>query len=55
MNEDVEGSSRVGEGVGVEGYDVKEFQFGWNEDIVDLEFKKGLSKIKIMLKFYFSI
>ena len=46
MNEDVEGSGRVGEGVGVEGYDVKEFQFGWNEDKVDLEFKTGQSQIK---------
>ena len=42
-------------GVEGEGNHVQEFQFGWNEDNVDLEFKKGLSKIRIMLKFYFNL
>ena len=51
MHKDVEGSGRVGEGVGGEGDDVKEFQFGWNEDKVDLEFKTGQSQKRDNLLF----
>ena len=55
MAKDLEGSGRDVKDVEGEGDYVQEFQFGWNEDKVDLEFKKGLCEIRILLKFYFSI
>ena len=49
MAEDVEGSvSHGGEFVG-EADHVEEFQFGWNEDSVDLEFKTGHIKYETSL------
>ena len=49
MAEDVEGSvSHGGEFVGEEDH-VEEFQFGWNEDSVDLEFKTGHIKYETSL------
>ena len=42
MAEDVEGSSGVVvDGLDGVGHDGEEFQFGWNEDKIDLEFKTG--------------
>ena len=55
MAEDVEGSvSHGGEFVGEEDH-VEEFQFGWNEDSVDLEFKTGHTKYETHLSKMFNL
>ena len=49
MAEDVEGSVSHGGEFGREEDHVEEFQFGWNEDSVDLEFKTGHTKYETHL------
>ena len=50
MAEDVEGSASHGEESRSEEDHVEEFQFGWNEDSVDLEFKTGHKICNICFK-----
>jgi hypothetical protein len=55
MAEDVEGSvSHGGESRSEEDH-VEEFQFGWNEDSVDLEFKTGHIKYETHLSETFKL
>ena len=49
MAEDVEGSVSHGEETRSEEDHVEEFQFGWNEDSVELEFKTGHIKYETSL------